>query len=32
MLNFDPTLVVVALAAACGMAIALFVLIYPEKD
>ena len=32
MFDFDPTLTVVFIAAACGMGIALFALIYPEKD
>jgi hypothetical protein len=32
MIDFDPTLVVVFIAAACGMAIALFALIYPSED
>lgn len=32
MLDFDLTLTVVALATACGLAIGLFALIYPEKD
>lgn len=32
MLDFDPTLVTVFIAAACGMGIALFALVYPSED